>query len=315
MKALVRECRRQKHIRMYSQAPFHLRFFILFVTSITLNMPNITWSLNHNSLIHRRSMFEGVVATGLLSQTVQTSPLLVVTDPKTYSALYYAPPQIASTTTPPPPLILVLHGAGLNNLDIRSDLADPQGEHAGLIPSLIASGGAPPELLTNFAVLAPYSQGKTSFYEDSRTKMLDFLDWAVSSSPQISFDPNKIFLFGFSDGATVAVELMTTRRFIGGVICSYGFSGKTLPSKAIDRLKDLPMWVFHSKDDVIFDVVNSDRLVSQAKTVSPFVRYSRYDQDPENLPKRVRGHSMGITASKMPQVYDWMRQIVDTPTL
>lgn len=236
-----------------------------------------------------------------------------------------------------PPLIVVLHGAGRNDLDIRKDLADPNGEHAGLIPSLIASGQAPPVLLENFAVLAPYSQGRPSFYQDSRSQLLNFIEWAIkknndnsssSSSGGIPhFDPNRIFLFGFSDGATVAVELMTTRRFAGAVICSYGYTGGALPSKAVERLADLPMWVFHSADDVIFNVSNSDRLVQQLRKsaadatttrqkdddnddddTAVLIRYNRYHQDPEQLPPRVRGHSMGITASKLPEVYDWMLQ-------
>lgn len=247
----------------------------------------------------------------------------VIHDPESYSALTYSPPtprttatNVASTTVTrqPPPLILVLHGAGKNDLDIVQDLANPQGEHAGLIPSLIEAGAAPSELLDNFAILAPYSFGKTSFYQDSRSKLLKLLNYASS---ELVFDPSRIFLFGFSDGATVTVELLTTRRFAGAVICSYGYSGGTLPAKALERLSGIPIWVFHSADDVIFNIeATSDRLVeqlmtcnnSQGNTASSIIRYNRYDRDPENLPSRVRGHSMGITASKLPEVYTWMSQ-------
>jgi len=112
------------------------------------------------------------------------------------------------------------------------------------------------------------------------------------------------------------VELLTTRRFAAGVVCSYGYSGKELPSKAIERLSNLPLWVFHSQDDVIFDAQNSDRLVRQLRSVNQardstinFVRYSRYEHDPENLPPRVRGHSMGITASKSSELFDWLLDV------
>lgn len=255
---------------------------------------------------------------------VEAPRLRVVTDPNTYSALYYAPTKLDKDH--PPPLLVVLHGAGTNNQQILEDLANPKGEHAGLVPSLIADGSAPASLLENFAILAPYSAGKPSFYGDSRSKLLGFIDWAKqqqnSSTSEFFFDPKRIFLLGFSDGATVAVELLTTRRFAGGVVCSYGFTGK-LPQPAIDRIKDIPFWVFHSKDDVIFDVGNSDRLVASlsgkpvasfANTeapieVSKLVRYSRYESDPEHLPSRVRGHSMGITASKLPQLYEWLLQL------
>jgi len=233
--------------------------------------------------------------------------LNVIEDNDSYSALTYSPP--LQPSDPDAPLIVVLHGAGKNDLDIMQDLADPNGEHSGLIPSLIQSGKAPAELLTNFAVLAPYSYGKASFYEDPRSKLLKCIEFA---STQMRFDPNRVFLFGFSDGATVAIELMTTRRFAGAVICSYGYSGRALPARALQRLTGLPMWVFHSADDVIFDIrKTSDRLVEQLRAVSSSssadqIRYNRYDRDPEQLPPRVRGHSMGITASKLPEVYTWM---------
>lgn len=245
-------------------------------------------------------------------------PLKVVTDPQTYTALSYAPPDNVNND----PLILVLHGAGKNDKEILKDLADPSGEHAGLIPSLIASRTAPSNLLDNFCVLAPYSFGKPSFYNDPRRNLLQFLDWAIlnqnTEKLPLRFDKNRIILFGFSDGATVAVELLTTKRFAAGVICSYGYSGKSLPLQALEQLSNTPIWIFHSRDDVIFNVRNSDRLVQQLETNvnnvevdstnASIVKYSRYDKDPENLPARVRGHSMGITASKSVELYDWMIQ-------
>ncbi|KAG7356581.1 phospholipase/carboxylesterase [Nitzschia inconspicua] len=294
----------------------------LFLTSPLLLLPRTSWGSTGFSPtasmdipaaanVDRRYHLDGMESN--------SPKLQIVADPKTYSSLAFAPPNNNGKT----PLILVLHGAGRNDQDIRQDLADPYGEHAGLIPSLIESGNAPHNLLQNFAVLAPYSYGKSSFYSDSRTKLLDFCDWAVQNQNTetlpIQFDPNRIILFGFSDGATVAVELLTTRRFAAGVICSYGYSGKTLPAAALDRLSNLPIWVFHSQDDVIFDVQNSDRLVHQLETVnekqgrSDMVRYSKYTKDPENLPPRVRGHSMGITASKMPELYDWMLHVSKLP--
>ena len=248
--------------------------------------------------------------------------LTVVEDPETYSALSYAPPNNANNANTP--LILVLHGAGKNDREILQDLANPFGEHAGLIPALIASDTAPSNLLENFCVLAPYSFGKPSFYNDPRRNLLQFVDWAIQNQNSnvlpLRFDPRRIILFGFSDGATVAVELLTTKRFAAGVICSYGYSGKALPSQALDRLRNIPIWVFHSRDDVIFDVQNSDRLVQQLENANDIktgnvgasiIKYSRYNNDPENLPSRVRGHSMGITASKTSELYDWMMSQVN----
>jgi dienelactone hydrolase len=61
-----------------------------------------------------------------------------------------------------------------------------------------------------------------------------FVEWVCSAEGRLAgcplVDPKRIFLFGFSDGATVAVELLSTRRFAGAVVASYGFTG-TLPPK------------------------------------------------------------------------------------
>jgi predicted peptidase len=234
-------------------------------------------------------------------------PWKVVTDPETYSALAYSPPSREL-----PPLILFLHGAGINERDI-SNLFDPNGEHASLLPSLVSEGQAPKLLLDEFAILAPYCFGKRSFYQEPRDKLLSFLHWASTPAGRDAaacpiFDPKRVFLFGFSDGATLGVELLTTRRFAGAVLCSYGFTG-TLPEYALERLAGLPMWVFHSADDVIFPVSCSDKLVqslSHVNTKKEIVRYSRFDQDPEGFTGQVKGHTTGITASKDPEVYKWL---------
>ena len=207
-------------------------------------------------------------ATGRKYENAANSVNLVkVTDPSTYSALMYAPP--SSGKAGKLPLIIVLHGAGKNELDAWS-LADPTGEHAGLAPSLLATGRAPPELANNFALAAPYSAGKRSFYEEPRKRMLQFVDWVCSDSGRAAgcpdVDPNRVFLFGFSDGATVGIELMTTGRFKGGVFAAYGFTG-VLPDLALQRLKNMPIWMFHSADDVIFPVSCSDRLVASLRKV------------------------------------------------
>lgn len=241
--------------------------------------------------------------------------LTKITDPQTYSALLYVPPNYSQSQQKKLPLLVVLHGAGKNDRDAW-DLADIKGEHAGLPPSLIASGQAPSELTDNFCVVAPYSYGKRSFYEEPRGTLLRFVDWVCSDAGREAgcplVDPERISLLGFSDGATVGIELLTTRRFNKGIIAAYGFTG-TLPDRARERLKGIPLWVFHSVDDVIFPVRCSDRLVETLRNVNNdggeeggLVRYSRFEKDQEGFTGPVRGHSTGITASRMAEVYSWM---------
>jgi len=250
-------------------------------------------------------------------ETNQKTKLSVVKDPETYDALVYTP-ILPSSSVKKYPLLFVLHGAAKNERDVRN-LADIQGEHSGLPPSLIASGQAPTELTENFIVVAPYAgQNKQSFYEEPRTKILKFLDWFIhqynndEKNQNVQIEKSRIFLLGFSDGATCGVELMTTRKFAAGIIAAYGFTG-ILPTRALERLESIPMWVFHSADDVIFPVSCSDRLVASLKSVNEkndaggdIIKYSRFDKDQEGFTGRVRGHSTGITASKMPEIYKWL---------
>lgn len=241
---------------------------------------------------------------------------------------------------------MVLHGAAQNNEpDIWKALGDPRGKHAGLPMQLLASGMAPSALADNFCVVAPYSVGKRSFYEDSRDKILNFVQWLASDKflneyyqtnskkKQPWSDPTRVFLFGFSDGATVAAELATSRRFRGVVVASYGFTGESLPAMALQRLRGVGFWVFHSADDVIFDVGNSDRLVAalqrtnsnnssnnkgnnkppddSTKEKENLIRYTRFDKDP--LPRTgilvapsLRGHTMGIVAAQSADLHQWL---------
>jgi predicted peptidase len=205
-------------------------------------------------------------------------------------------------------MIIFLHGAGKNDRDI-SNLADIQGEYAGLLPSLIETKTAPAVLMDNFVVLSPYAYGERSFYNEPRSKLLAFIAFALTRLPQV--DPSRVFLFGFSDGATLSVELLTTRRFAGGIVCSYGFIG-TLPDLALQRLSELPLWVFHSADDQIFRVTNSDNLVQSLRKHSSncsnplLMKYTRFDRDPESFAGPARGHTTGITASRDPAVYEWL---------
>ena len=56
------------------------------------------------------------------------------------------------------------------------------------------------------------------------------------------------------------MELATTRQFNGVVLCSYGFTG-ILPKMAIERLQGIPIWVFHSTADDVYDIKCSNQLV------------------------------------------------------
>ena len=213
----------------------------------------------------RRELISSGVAVGALTSMTNSAQaksvdvggggrMFEIIDPETYPALVYIPKIDRQNENKKFPVLFVLHGAGKNELDVWN-LANIKGEHSGLAPSLIQEGRAPSELYENFIVIAPYSKGKPSFYDEPRSKLLQFMGWSISKDggglqgvDVDRIDRQKKFLFGFSDGATLGIELMTTRKFAAGIFCAYGFTG-TLPPLALERLKGLPIWIFHSADD------------------------------------------------------------------
>ena len=222
------------------------------------------------------------------------APLLDVVRYGAYEGVRYVPEGAAAGAAP---LLVVLHGAGENAGDARS-LLDARGEHGGLAPALLAADRAPAALAETFVVAAPYSAGEPSFYGDSRGGLVAWVDRVIAATPAV--DPRRVFLFGFSDGATVAVELLTTRRYAGGVVAAYGFTGD-LPRRALDSLAGTPLWVVHAADDEVFDVGNSDRLVAalRRRGGGADIRFSR--------PKTLGGHAQtGAAAASRPDIYAWL---------
>lgn len=237
---------------------------------------------------------------------------------------------------------------------------DTPGDHTNLPPYLLATNQAPSSLAKNFIVVAPYvGKNKRSLYDDPRGNVLSFIKWfrtiwmesqtfvdespltssvsASSSSantqeqqqhqPQqhqlqhrINVNPQKVYLFGFSEGSTLAVELATTRQFRGLILASYGFTGKRLPKLALKRLQGTPMWIFHSKGDDIYEIACSERLVeSLIETnesggsldvfgIGDMVKFTKL-LPPSSSPSKDAGREhvrAALVASKSEEVYSWL---------
>lgn len=179
----------------------------------------------------------------------------LLSDPNTYDALVKWP------ESRPTALLLSLHGAGRNQDPIEDALL--RTDHAGTLPFADS---------TTLCVVAPYARDCRSFYEEPRQKLLDF--WRFASK-ELSIA--QTYLYGFSDGATVAVELATTGLFSGVALTGYGFTG-TLPSLAVERLSTTPFWVFHSQQDEIFRVTNARKLVKSLRSAgNDRVRLTEYE--------------------------------------
>ena len=287
-------------------------------------------TLRRRNLLHQAIAFSGILAPILTvpnlsqAQESQDPNIFEIQDPDTYSAVVYIPPKVKQTSEPFH-LLVLLHGAGNNQKSAMyefTNLGTTPGDHTQLPLALLASGQAPASLADNFVVVAPYiGKGKQgSLYNEPRTKIISFVKWFrrwIEEEQSISIYPQKVSLFGFSEGATLAVELATTRLFNGVVIASYGFTG-ALPKLAIERLQGIPIWVFHSTEDDVYDIQCSKRLVESLITyqggtdvfdVGDVVKFTKL----KPVEKKIKGSSVGrehvraaLVASRSDEVYSWL---------
>jgi predicted esterase len=249
-----------------------------------------------------------------------------VQDPNSYSAVVYIPPAPNNTAMKSKlsslPLLVVLHGAGVNQHSALDEFTSSGGDHTNLPPYLLSTQQAPSSLSDNFVVVAPYvGKGKRSLYDEPRSKLLSFIKWfnsyvesqTLADGTHIAINRQKVSLFGFSEGATLAIELATTRQFLGVITASYGFTG-SLPRMAIERLQGVPIWAYHSKGDDIYDIKCSDRLIGSLLeyeggldvfSVGDIIKYTKLVPLASN--EKGREHvRASLVASKDAEVYSWL---------
>ncbi len=284
--------------------------------------------------------------------TFSRGVVLEIEDPNTYSAVVYVPPcakinsqaktRGAQCKTETYPLLVVLHGAGNNNHSALYEFTNsgsstsPPGDHTNLPPYLLSHEQAPHSLSDNFVIVAPYvGKGKSgSLYDEPRGKILSFVKWfnnwiesqcfkdidggedeGLSSCCAIGINRQRVSLFGFSEGSTLAVELATTRQFNGIVLASYGFSGK-FPPLALERLYGIPIWVFHSKGDDVYDIRYSNQFVDSLVSyhggndifdMRNTVKYTKLIPEKNGVGETGLEHARSaVVASKSSEVYDWL---------
>ena len=276
----------------------------------------------------------------------QQSPLprgkvFEIEDPNSFSAVVYIPPakngqkeqKIESF-----PVLVVLHGAGNNEhsalYEFTQASSTPPGDHLNLPPYLLSTQQAPVSLSENFVVVAPYAgKGKRSLYDEPRGKILSFVKWFNSwvesqtfegnggtNDNKIAINRSKVSLFGFSEGSTLAVELATTRQFNGVIVCSYGFTG-ILPKMAVERLQGIPIWVFHSKADDIYDIKCSNQLVDSLIAyeggldvfgVGNIIKYTKLipASNAADMGGKGREHvRAALVASRSDEVFSWLMSL------
>ena len=174
------------------------------------------------------------------------------------------------------PLLLFLHGAG----------------ETGDMLEFVKKNG-PPKMIEQgykfpFIVISPQCP-------DGQSWSVDVLDMLLNEMiRRYRVDINRIYVTGLSMGGTATWNLAIAypERFAAIVpIC-----GRTDPEKA-DRIKDLPVWVFHGAKDDIVSPEQSEKMVNMLKSLGSPVKFTLYpDAD----------HDSWTQAYNSPELWEWM---------
>ena len=296
------------------------------------------YSQSANSLLDRREIICSIPsllaplalpsACQAEEQRVANPNIFEIEDPETYSAVTYIPTKIDQDLKALP-LIVVLHGAGNNRKSALYEFTNlgsstsPPGDHTQLPLALMSNNQAPASLTNNFVVVAPYvgKGNRGSLYDEPRTKIIAFIKWFrkwVEEEHSVTINAQHVSLFGFSEGATLAVELATTRLFNALVLASYGFTG-SLPKLALERLNGIPVWVFHSIGDDVYDIQCSKRLVDSLITYQggtdvfdvgdkiKFTKLKPLEKVAGDTSNKGREHvRSALIASRSDEVFEWL---------
>lgn len=214
------------------------------------------------------------------------------------------------------PTLLFLHGGG--------SVANPEAMKKISITSMLATGRIPGgHEKFPFIVIQPIAP--KSGWPQHNGKIIELLE---EVGPKIGVDPSRLYLTGQSMGGNGALMLALENpgRFAAVVpICSYLSAGVAstvkrflgIGSSAFDKLRKrvagslstTPVWAFHSADDALVSVEQSDGLVAAIKEAgNPEVKYTRYDTAPgiASLGRRGKGHACYELAYMEAELYTWL---------
>ncbi|MEM9374470.1 MAG: prolyl oligopeptidase family serine peptidase [Planctomycetota bacterium] len=194
---------------------------------------------------------------------------------------------IPADVEPGGPAILFLHGYGECGTDGKINRT------VGLPPAVQANPERWP-----FVVIVPQKPVHQSEWEDHNRAVLTMLDEAAESG---HYDPGRLAITGLSQGGHGTIMLggyhaerfraaapvcgYVDRRFSEGQELIGEFGAKlTAPSvvAAVDRLKGMPVWLFHGALDGVVPAEESRLLGKGLAMVGADVRYTEYPDADHN---------------------------------
>jgi predicted peptidase len=176
------------------------------------------------------------------------------------------------------PLLLFLHGRGESGdmLDFVKKYGPPgMIEHGYKFPFIVVSPQCP----------------------EGQNWSVEVLDMLLNEMVRIyRVDTNRIYVTGLSMGGTATWDLAVDFpwRFAAIVpIC-----GRVDPGKA-ERIKNLPVWVFHGAKDDIIPVEISETMVKALKALGSPVKFTLYPE---------ANHDSWTEAYNSPELWKWLEE-------
>jgi predicted peptidase len=213
----------------------------------------------------------------------QTAALFETKDGTKVDYLIYLPPEYQQGGEKKFPLMLFLHG---------------RGESQGGIQSVAKWG--PPQMVARgedlpFIIVSPQCPPGDFWTSDRQLKVVNELLDGIMSTHAV--DLQRVYLTGLSMGGfgSWSLAAQSPEKFAAAVpICGAG------DPKRADRLKDLPIWVFHGEQDNVIPIKRSTEMVEAIRAAGgSLVRYTTLEHV---------GHNSWSAAYSTPEIYNWMLQ-------
>ena len=178
------------------------------------------------------------------------------------------------------PLILFLHGVG----------------QRGNLPAQVAQHG-PPKLAASdpdfpFVVVAPQCPPDRTWSDPMLLPQLSLLVRTVVDTYRV--DPQRLYLTGLSMGGFGALHLAAEHPELWAAVVPVCGGGS---AATVDRLKTLPIWIFHGEKDTVVPPECSTRMFEALRRAGSKAQLTLYP---------ALEHDSWTVTYDNPQLYEWL---------
>lgn len=202
----------------------------------------------------------------------------------------------------PLPLVIVLHGSSGKGNDNISQLLSGTGalgagiwatpERQKTHPCFVVVPQCPPGEM--WTLTASWTSSTHPLSPKPAPALSDLMALLDSCLENPDIDPKRVYLVGASMGGYGTFDWLVRQphRFAAGIPVCGG-----MPEGQAEKLKKVPLWIFHGENDNIVPVEESRRAFSQIHAAGGLVRYSEF---------RKGGHQISTNVWIDPRVADWL---------